>query len=54
MVVYACSVAQWCPTPCDPMDCSPPGFSDHGTFQARLFLMILPGISPLFSKTFCP
>ena len=25
-----CSVAQSCPTPCDPMDCSPPGSSFHG------------------------
>ena len=32
----ACSVAQSCPTPCDPMDCSPPGFSVHGISQARI------------------
>ena len=25
-------VAQSCPTLCDPMDCSPPGSSIHGTF----------------------
>ena len=29
-------VAQSCPTPSDPMDCSPPGSSLHGTFQARV------------------
>ena len=29
-------VAQLCPTLCDPMDCSPPGFSIHGIFQARI------------------
>ena len=29
-------VAQACPTPRDPMDCSPPGSSIHGTFQARV------------------
>ena len=29
-------VAQSCPTLCDPMDCSPPGFSVHGIFQARI------------------
>ena len=29
-------VAQSCPTLCDPMDCSPPGFSIHGIFQARI------------------
>ena len=26
---------QSCPTPCDPMDCSPPDSSVHGTLQAR-------------------
>ena len=29
-------VAQWCPTLSDPMDCSPPGSSIHGIFQARI------------------
>ena len=29
-------VAQLCPTLSDPMDCSPPGFSIHGIFQARV------------------
>ena len=29
-------VAQSCPTPSDPMDCSPPGTSVHGIFQARV------------------
>ena len=29
-------VAQSCPTLCDPMDCSLPGFSVHGVFQARV------------------
>ena len=28
-------VAQPCPTLCDPMDCSPPGFPVHGILQAR-------------------
>ena len=28
--------AQVCPTLCDPMDCSPPGSSVHGIFQARI------------------
>ena len=31
-----CSVAQSCPTLCNPMDCSPPGSSVHGIFQARI------------------
>ena len=29
-------VAQSCPTPSDLMDCSPPGSSVHGIFQARV------------------
>ena len=30
------SEVQSCPTLCDPMDCSLPGFSIHGIFQARI------------------
>ena len=29
-------IAQSCPTLCDSMDCSPPGFSVHGILQARI------------------
>ena len=29
-------VTQLCPTICDPMDCSLPGSSVHGVFQARV------------------
>ena len=29
-------IAQSCPTLSDPMDCSPPGSSVHGIFQARV------------------
>ena len=29
-------VVQWCPTPSDPMDCSPPGSSVRGICQARV------------------
>ena len=29
-------VVQSCPTLCNPMDCSLPGSSIHGTFQARV------------------
>ena len=29
-------VTQSCPTLCHPMDCSPPGSSIHGIFQARV------------------
>ena len=31
----AAKLLQSCPTLCDPMDCSPPGFSVHGILQAR-------------------
>ena len=38
--VQVCSAAakllQSCPTLSDPMDCSPPGSSIHGIFQARV------------------
>ena len=39
-------VAQLCPTPCQPVDCSPPGFSAHGIFQAR----VLEWVAISFSK----
>ena len=32
----SCMHAQSCLTLCDPMDCSPPGSSIHGIFQARI------------------
>ena len=34
--VKSSQVSQSCPTLCDPMDCSPPGSSVHGIFQARV------------------
>ena len=45
-----------CPTLCDPIDCSPPGSSVHGTFQARILEWVViffsrvpnPGIEPVF------
>ena len=30
------AITQLCPTLCDPMDCSLPGFSVLGIFQARI------------------
>ena len=35
-VKWESEVAQSCPTLCDPMDCSLPGFSLHGILQARV------------------
>ena len=42
-------VAQWCLTPSDPMDCSPPGSSVHGIFQAR----VLEWVAIVFAQS-CP
>ena len=47
----ACICAQWCPTLCDPMDCSLPGSSVRGVFQARYWSGLpfhIPGIKPRF------
>ena len=33
---FCCLVIKLCPTLCDLMDRSPPGFSVHGIFQARI------------------
>ena len=45
-----CSVAQSCPTLCDPKDCSPPGFSVHGDSPGKNTEMgchaLLQGIFP--------
>ena len=51
-------VAQSCPTPSDPMDCSPPGPSVHGIFQARVLewgaIAFSDGLRVQSSKTFPP
>ena len=39
-LLHACSVAKSCPTLCDPMDCSLPGLSVHGLFQARIVVWV--------------
>ena len=43
-------VAQSCLTPCDPVDCSPPGSSVHGILQAR----ILEWVAISFSRGYLP
>ena len=47
MCVHACvcSVAQSCPTLCNPRDYSPPGSSAHGIFQAECW-SALPFLTP--------
>ena len=42
-------VAQLCPTLRDPMDCSPPGSSIHGIFQARVLEWGAIAFSDLFT-----
>ena len=53
--VWKADIAQLCLTLCDPMDCSPPGFSVHGILQARILEWVAipfsgdlpnPGIKP--------
>ena len=34
--IFVCSLTQWCPTLCDPLDCCLPGSSVPGIFQARI------------------
>ena len=44
-LVRNCSVAQSCPTLCDPVDCSPPGPSVLGILQARIVERVVIGFS---------
>ena len=44
-------VAQLCPTLQDPMDCSPPGSSIHGIFQARVLEWGAIAFSEYFANT---
>ena len=50
-----CSATKSCPTPCDPVDCSPPGSSVHGISQARILEQdchfLLQGIFPSRHQT---
>ena len=53
-------VSQSCPTTSDPMDCSPPGSSIHGIFQARVLEwgatdaeLILPIQKQISNKSWC-
>ena len=43
-----CLVTQPCPIVCDPMDCSLPGSSVHGIFQARVLELVAISYSWLF------
>ena len=63
--MYVCSVPQFCPTSCDPLDCSLSGSSVHGMSQARILEWVAisffrgsdlpdPGIEPVFSSVQLP
>ena len=42
LLIYVCVlVIQSCLTPCDPKDCSPPGYSVHGILQARILEWVI-------------
>jgi len=43
-------VAQSCPTLSNPMDCSLPGSSIHGTFQARVLEWIAIAFSSVYNE----
>ena len=51
------SVAQFCLTPYDPMDCSPPGSSAHEILQARILEWVVisfaKGIFPIQGSNPC-
>ena len=51
------SVVQACLTLCDPMDCSPPGSSVHGIFQARILewvaIIVPQGVFPTQGSNPC-
>ena len=51
-----CEVAQLCPTLSNPMDCSPPGSSIHGIYQARVLEWGAIAFSLMISvvSLFCP
>jgi len=46
MGVQLSSVVQWCPTLCDPMDCSTPGFTVHQNSRSLLRLKSIELVMP--------
>ena len=51
--VSGSEVTQSCPTLCDPMDCSPPGSSVHGIFQARILEWVAISFSRDWTQVSC-
>ena len=48
-----CSVAQSCPTLCNPMDCSTPGFPGHHNSQSLFKLMSIKSVMPFNHLILC-
>ena len=49
--VCVCAMSiQSCPIPCDPMDCSPSGSSDHGLLQGRALEWVAMSFSKASSR----
>ena len=48
--LLSCSVTKSCPSLCHPMDCSMPGFSVHGGFQARVLKRVAISSSRILSR----
>ena len=48
-----CLVGKSCPTYCNPMGCSPPGSSVHGTFQAGILELVAISFSRGSSSEVC-
>ena len=48
--IHACSGIQSCPTFCDPTDYSPPSFSVHGIFSARIPFLVIPFVVTISSS----
>ena len=48
---HACSVGYWCPTLCDPTDCSPPGSNVRGILLARMLAWVASSCSRGSSQT---
>ena len=53
VILYCCSVAKSCPTLCNPMDCSTPGFLSFSISQALLKLISTESVMPSNHLMFC-
>ena len=49
--VGVCSITQWCPNLCDPMDCSSPDSSVHEIFLGRILEWVAISSSKVYSPS---